>query len=146
MNSVEVTSDDSDPRIELKKGNCNNSKNQHGSSVFVNIASGKATSEKLQNFDCIIPLGNFSGLLRLMRVTAYVLRFASNPKQSKMKKELIDGEVTQEEIDQAKDFGPKRCRDLSTTTRTLTRTRSHYHCYYTLNALPLFSKSAPVTS
>ena len=30
-----------------------------------------------------------------MRVTAYVLRFVSNLKQSKMKKELIDGEVTQ---------------------------------------------------
>ena len=95
MNSVEVTSYDSDPRIELKKGNCNNSKKQHDSSVLVNIASGEATSEKRLNLDYVIPLEKFSSLQRLMRVTAYVLRFVSNLKQSKMKKELIDGEVTQ---------------------------------------------------
>ena len=55
MNSVEVTSYDSDPRIELKKGNCN-SKKQHDSSVLVNIASGEATSEKRLNLDYVIPL------------------------------------------------------------------------------------------
>ena len=104
MNSVEVTSYDSDPRIELKKGNCNNSKKQHDSSVLVNIASGEATSEKRLNLDYVIPLEKFSSLQRLMRVTAYVLRFVSNLKQSKMKKEMIDGEVTQGEIDQAREL------------------------------------------
>ena len=39
-----------------------------------------------------------------MRVTAYVLRFVSNLKQSKKKKELIDGEVTQREMDQAREL------------------------------------------
>ena len=104
MNSVEVTSNDSDPRLELKKGTCNNSKKQHDSSVLVNIASGEATSEKRLNLDCIIPLEKFSSLQRLMRVTAYVLRFVSNLKQSKRKKELIDGEVMQEEMDQAREL------------------------------------------
>ncbi|XP_066026285.1 uncharacterized protein [Pocillopora verrucosa] len=65
MNSVEDTSNDSDPRLELKKGSSNNSKKQHDSSVLVNIASGE---------------------------------------QSKTKKELIDGEVTQEEKDQAREL------------------------------------------
>ena len=104
MNFVEVTSNDSDPRLELKKGSCNNSNKQHDSSVLVNIASGEATSEKRLNLDCIIPLEKFSSLQRLMRVTAYVLRFISNLKQSKKKKELIDGEVTQEEMDQAREL------------------------------------------
>lgn len=99
LNSVEVTSNDSDPRIGLKKGNCSKRKKQHGSSVLVNIASGEATSEKQLNLDCIIPLEKFSSLQRLIRVTAYVLRVVCNLKQSKMKKELIDGEVTQEELD-----------------------------------------------
>ena len=39
-----------------------------------------------------------------MQVTAYILRFVSNLKQSKMKKESIDGEVTQEKIDQAREL------------------------------------------
>ena len=104
MNSVEVTSNDSDPSIELKKGNSNNSKKQHDSSVLVNIASGEATSEKLLNLDYVISLEKFSSLQRLMRVTAYVLRFVSNLKQSKMKKELFDGEVTQKEVDQAREL------------------------------------------
>ena len=56
LNSVEVTSNDSDPRIELKEGNCNKGKKRHSSSVLVNIASGEATSEKRLNLDCIIPL------------------------------------------------------------------------------------------
>ena len=80
LNSVEVTSDDSDPRIELKEGNCSKSKKRHSSSVLVNI------------------------LQRLIRVTAYVLRFVCNLKQSKMKKELIDREVMEEEMDQAREL------------------------------------------
>ena len=68
------------------------------------ITSGEATSEKRLNLDCIIPLEKFSSLQRLMRVTAYVLRFVSNLKQSKKKKELIDGEVTQGEMDQAREL------------------------------------------
>ena len=104
MISVKVTSNDSDPRIALKKGNCNNSKNQHGNSVLVNIASGEVTSEKRLNLDCVIPLENFISLQRLMRVTAYVLRFVSNLKQSKMRKELTDGDVTQEKMDQAREL------------------------------------------
>ena len=104
MNSVEVTSNDSDSRLELKKGSCNNSKKQHDSSVLVNIVSEEATSENRLNLDCIIPLEKFSSLQRLMRVTAYVLRFVSNLKQSKKKKELIAGEVTQEEMDQAREL------------------------------------------
>ena len=98
MNSrvVEVTSSDSDRRIELKKGNCKNSKKQNGRSVPVNFASEEATSEKRLSLDFIIPLEKFSSLQRLMRVAAYFLRFVSNLKESKMKKELIDGEVTQE--------------------------------------------------
>ena len=87
INSVELTSIDSDPRIELKKGNCNNSEKQHDSSVLVNI-----------------PLEKFRSLQRLMRVTAYVLRFVSNLTQSKMKKKLIDGEETQDEMDQAREL------------------------------------------
>ena len=62
LNSVEVTSNDSDPCTELKEGNCNKSKKRHSSSVLVNIASGEATSEKRLNLDCIIPLEKFSSL------------------------------------------------------------------------------------
>ena len=46
----------------------------------------------------------FSSPQRLMRVTANVLRFVFNLKQSKMKKELIDGELRQEEMDQAREL------------------------------------------
>ena len=58
MNSrvVEVTSSDSDRRIELKKGNCKNSKKQNDRSVPVNFASEEATSEKRLSLDFIIPL------------------------------------------------------------------------------------------
>ncbi|PFX21007.1 hypothetical protein AWC38_SpisGene14515 [Stylophora pistillata] len=68
------------------------------------MSSEEATSEKRVNLYCIVLLEKFSSLQRLMRVTAYVWRFASNLKQSKMKKELIDGDVTQEEMNQAREL------------------------------------------
>ena len=76
----------------------------------MNIASGEATSEKRLNLDYIISLEKFSSLQRLMRVTAYVLGFVCNLKQSKMKKELIDGEVAQE-----RDGSSKRTLDQGGT-------------------------------
>ena len=39
-----------------------------------------------------------------MRVTAYVLRFVSNLKRSKMKKKLLDGEIRHEEVDRAREL------------------------------------------
>ena len=104
MNSAEVTSDDSDPCLELKKGSCNSHTKQHDGTVLANIVSGEVTSEKSLNLDCIIPLERFSSLQRLMRVTAYVLRFVSNLKQSKMKKRLVDGVIRHEEVDCAREL------------------------------------------
>ena len=103
MNSVEVTSDDSDPCLELKKASCNSHKRQHNSTVLANIASGEVTSEKSLNLDCIIPLERFRSHQRLMRVSAHVLRFVSNLKQSKMKKRLVDGVIKHEEVDRARE-------------------------------------------
>ena len=104
MNSAEVTSDDSDPCLELKKGSCNSHTKQHDGTVLANIASGEVTSEKSLNLDCIIPLERFSSLQRLVRVTAYVVRFVSNLKQSKMKKRLVDGVIRHEEVDCAREL------------------------------------------
>ena len=101
MNSVTVTNDDSDPCLELKKESM---KKQRDSTVVVNIASGEVTSEKSVNLERIIPLEGFSSLQRLMRVTAYVLRFAFNLKRSRMKETLVDGDITHEEIDQVREL------------------------------------------
>ena len=39
-----------------------------------------------------------------MRVSAHVLRFVSNLKQSKMKKRLVDGVIKHEEVDRAREL------------------------------------------
>jgi len=104
MNSVEVTSDDSDPCLELKNGSHNSHKRQHDSTVLANIASGEVASEKSLNLDCIIPLERFCSHQRLMRVSAHVLRFVCNLKQSKMKKRLVDGVIKHKEVDRAREL------------------------------------------
>ena len=54
--------------------------------------------------ECIISLERFSSLPRLIRVTAYVLRFVSNLKRKKANNELTDGEIKQEEVQRAKEL------------------------------------------
>ena len=56
------------------------------------------------DLDSIISLERFSSLPRLIRVTAYVLRFVSNLKRKKANNELTDGEIKQEEVQRAKEL------------------------------------------
>lgn len=101
-NSMEVANDDSDPRLELKKEKSSSLKKQQNSTVL-NIVSEKTSRRKL-NLECLISLERFGSLRRLIRVTSYVLRFVSNLKLSKARKELILGEVNQSELDQAREL------------------------------------------
>ena len=101
--SMEVTKDNSDPCLELKKEGVNSYTKEQNSSVLANIVSERTIAGKL-NLQCIISLERFSSLHRLIRVTAYVLRFITNVKQSKEGKELTGGDLKQEEVNQAREL------------------------------------------
>ena len=97
-NFTEVTNEDSNPSLELKKELSSSYKKQQDSTVLADIAAARVTTGKFhpfssKNIQCIISLECFSSLQRLIRVTAYVLRFASNLKRMKVNNELIDGEI-----------------------------------------------------
>ena len=81
-NSIEVTGDDSDPSLELKKEQSRSYKKQQDSTVLANIVTERGTTAKL-DLECIISLERFSSLPRLIRVTVYVLRFISNLKRQR---------------------------------------------------------------
>lgn len=84
-NSIEVTNDDSDPSLELKKGKSSSYRKQQESAVLANFVTETVTTRKL-NLECIISLENFSSLQTLIRFTAYVLQFVSNLKRKKAHK------------------------------------------------------------
>ncbi|XP_068671053.1 uncharacterized protein [Montipora foliosa] len=100
----EVISTEPDTWLQLKKESSSSQKKQRNSTVLANVVADRVTSERKLNLDCIIPLKGFSSLQRLIRVTAYVLRFVSNVKQKNEKKELTDEDLKQEEIERARDL------------------------------------------
>ena len=81
-NSIKVTGDVSDPSLELKKEQSRSYKKQQDSTVLANIVTERGTTAKL-DLECIISLERFSSLPRLIRFTAYVLRFVSNLKRQR---------------------------------------------------------------
>ncbi|XP_068761955.1 uncharacterized protein [Montipora capricornis] len=100
----EVISTEPDTWLQLKKESSSSQKKQRNSTVLANVVADRVTSEWKLNLDCIIPLKGFSSLQRLIRVTAYVLRFVSNVKRKNEKKELTDEDLKQEEIERARDL------------------------------------------
>ena len=88
----------------MKKESSSSQKKQRNSTVLANVVADRVTSERKLNLDCIIPLKGFSSLQRLIRVTAYVLRFVSNVKRKNEKKELTDEDLKQEEIERAREL------------------------------------------
>ena len=121
----EVISTEPDTWLQLKKESSSSQKKQCNSTVLANVVADRITSERKLNLDCIIPLKVFSSLQRLIRVTAYVLRFVSNVKRKNEKKELTDEDLKQEEIERARELWIKV---LFWTTRNLTRSKFRYHC------------------
>ena len=100
----EVISTEPDTWLQLKKESSSGPKKQRNSTVLANIVADKVTSERKLNLDCIIPLKGFTSLQRLVRVTAYVLRFVSNVKLRSENKELIDEDLKKEEIERAREL------------------------------------------
>ncbi|XP_068670957.1 uncharacterized protein [Montipora foliosa] len=100
----EVISTEPDTWLQLKKESSSSQKKQHNSTVLANVVADRVTSERKLNLDCIIPLKGFSSLQRLVRVTAYVMRFVSNLKRKNEKKELTDEDLKQEEIERAREL------------------------------------------
>ncbi|XP_068739617.1 uncharacterized protein [Montipora capricornis] len=100
----EVISTEPDTWLQLKKESSSSQKKQRNSTVLANVVADRVTSERKLNLDCIIPLKGFSSLQRLIRVTAYVLRFVSNVKRKNEKKELTDEDLKQEEIERAREL------------------------------------------
>ena len=100
----EVIGTEPDTWLQLKKESSSSQKKQHNSTVLANVVADRVTSERKLNLDCIIPLKGFSSLQRLVRVTAYVLRFVSNLKRKNEKKELTDEDLKQEEIERAREL------------------------------------------
>ena len=74
----EVITTEPDTWLQLKKESSTSQKKQRHSAVLANVVADRVTAERKLNLDCIIPLKGFSSLQRLVRVTAYVLRFVSN--------------------------------------------------------------------
>ena len=100
----EVISTEPDTWLQLKKESSSSQKKQRNSTVLANVVADRVTSERKLNLDCIIPLKGFSSLQRLIRVTAYVLRFVSNVKRKNEKKELTDEDLKQEETERAREL------------------------------------------
>ncbi|XP_068734548.1 uncharacterized protein [Montipora capricornis] len=100
----EVIGTEPDTWLQLKKESSSSQKKQHDSTVLANVVADRVTSERKFNLDCIIPLKGFSSLQRLVRVTAYVLRFVSNLKRKNEKKELTDEDLKQEEIERTREL------------------------------------------
>ena len=100
----EVISTEPDTLLQLKKESSSSQKKQRNSTVLANVVADRVTSERKLNLDCIIPLKGFSSLQRLVRVTAYVLRFVSNVKRKNERKELTDEDLKQEEIERAREL------------------------------------------
>ena len=100
----EVKSTEPDPGLQFKKESSSSQKKHGNSTVLAHIVADKVTPERKLNLDCIIPFKRFSSLQRLVRVTAYVLRFVSNLKRKSENKELIDEDLKQEEIERARDL------------------------------------------
>ena len=69
----------------------------------MNIVAERPSTGRL-NLECIMSLERFSSLQRLIRVTAYVLRFVSNLKRKKARKDLLSAEIKQEEVQQAREL------------------------------------------
>ncbi|XP_068684812.1 uncharacterized protein [Montipora foliosa] len=102
--NLEVIGTEPDTWLQLKKESSSSQKKQHNSTVLANVVADRVTSERKFNLDCIIPLKGFSSLQRLVRVTAYVLRFVSNLKRKNEKKELTDEDLKQEEIERTREL------------------------------------------
>ena len=102
--NLEVISIEPDTWLQLKKESSRSQKKQRNSTVLANVVADRVTSERKLNLDCIIPLKGFSSLQRLIRVTAYVLRFVSNVKRKNEKKELTDEDLKQEEIERTREL------------------------------------------
>ena len=102
-NSVEITSSDLHPSLELKKETPSSCKKQQDSTVLMNIVAERPSTARL-NLECIMSFERFSSLQRLIRVTAYILRFVSNLKRKKARKDLLSAEIKQEEVQQAKEL------------------------------------------
>ena len=100
----DVITTDPDTWFQLKKESSSNQRKQRNSTVLANVVADRLTTERKLNLDCIIPLKGFSSLQRLVRVTAYVLRFVSNLKRKNEKKELSDEDLKQEEIERAREL------------------------------------------
>ena len=100
----EVIGAEPDTWLQLKKESSSSQKKQHNSTVLANVVADRVTSERKLNLDCIIPLKGFSSLQRLVRVTAYVLRFVSNVKRKNERKELTDEDLKQGEIERAREL------------------------------------------
>ena len=99
-----VITTEPDTWLQLKKESSSNQRKQRNSTVLANVVADRVTTERKLNLDCIIPLKGFSSLQRLVRVTAYVLRFVSNLKRKNEKKELSDEDLKQEEIERAREL------------------------------------------
>ena len=108
-NSIEITSNDLDPSLELKKERPSSCKKQQDSAVLVNIVAQRPSTGRL-NLECIMPLERFSSLQRLIRVTAYVLRFISNLKRKKAREDLLSAEIKQEEVQKARELWYKEVK------------------------------------
>ena len=100
----DVITTEPDTWFQLKKESSSNQRKQRNSTVLANVVADRLTTERKLNLDCIIPLKGFSSLQRLVRVTAYVLRFVSNLKRKNEKKELSDEDLKQEEIERAREL------------------------------------------
>ena len=100
----EVKSTEPKTWLQLKKESSSSQKKQRNSTVLANVVADRVTSERKLILDYIIPLKGFSSLRRLIRVTAYVLRFVSNVKRKNEKKELTDEDLTQKEIERAREL------------------------------------------
>ena len=78
VNPEVISTEPGDTWLQLKKESSSSRKKQRNSTVLANVVADRVTSERKLHLDCIIPLKGFSSLQRLIRVTAYVLRFVSN--------------------------------------------------------------------
>ena len=110
-NSIEITNGESDPPLELRKERPSSNRKQKNSAVLANIVTENTTKER-PNLGCVLLLERFSSMQRLIRVTAYLLRFISNLRRSMANKELTYGGIKAEEATNAKELWCKEVQKL----------------------------------